>query len=42
MECWNFGMMSFKKPIFQHFTLPSFQTAHQENDRKKYRDSNKL
>jgi hypothetical protein len=35
-------LFRFSWPIFQNSTIPSFHTAQQENDRKKYRDSNKL
>jgi hypothetical protein len=34
--------MGLKKPVFKTHIIPSFHTAHQENDRKKHRDSNKL
>jgi hypothetical protein len=42
MESWNLGMMGLKKPVCKTYIIPSFHTAHQENGRKKYCDSDKL
>jgi hypothetical protein len=39
---WNNGMLESWNDGFKETNIPTFHTAHQENDRKKHCDSNKL
>jgi hypothetical protein len=47
VESWNDGFKENKTqsttyPVFQSSTIPSFHAAYQDNNRNKYRYSNKL